>query len=342
MNNFVTDLLMRIDQIGQGFSARAYGIVGDEILPVLKVAFVLYVAFYGVQLMMGTARISVGEFISRTVRLVIILTLTQNWEVFNSLFYRWLSDTPEDVGRAILAASSTGITEPTNGLSMIVDTAFNAGAALARQSGYFTILPSVLGGIIMLLACIVVAIALGILILAKVAMWLLIGTAPIFIGCLLFPQSRSLGTNWFSQVLHYAIIPLFVYVVVAFLIASINPELSRIEVAIASDILSTTHIASFVLLCIAGMFMLASISTIAQAITGAFGVPASNWSSRRVGGAAGAAAAGAVSGAYAAGKFVMGRATGGGSNGPSGGTIQNKSNTEAAMQDKISSFSRPS
>ncbi len=341
MNNFVTDLLMRIDQIGQGFSARAYGIVGDEIMPVLKVAFVLYVALYGVQLIMGTAKISVGEFISRTVRLVLILTLTQNWEVFNNLFYSWLSDTPEDVGRAILAASSTGITEPTNGLSMIVDTAFDAGAALARQSGYFTVLPSLLGGIIMLLACIVAAIALGILILAKVAMWLLVGTAPIFIGCMLFPQTRNLGTGWFGQVLHYAIIPLFVYVVVAFLIAALNPELSKIEVAIASNVLGTTHIASFVLLCIAGVFMLANITTLANAIAGSLGAGISQWSNRSVGRPAAAAAIGVATGVWSAGKSIVGRGKGG-SDGPSGGTIQNKSNTEAAMQEKISSFSRPS
>lgn len=336
MNNFVTDLLMRIDQIGQGFSARAYGIVGDEIMPVLKVAFVLYVALYGVQLIMGTAKISVGEFISRTVRLVLILTLTQNWEVFNSLFYRWLSDTPEDVGRAILAASSTGITEPTNGLSMIVATASNAGSALAQQSGYFTILPSLLGGLIMLLAWIVAGIALAILMIAKVAMWLLIGTAPIFIGCMLFNQTRSLGAAWFAQVMHYAIIPMFVYVVVAFLIAALNPELAKIEVAVSSSSLALTQLVSFVLLCIAGCLMLVNVTTVAQSITGSFGVNASNNGYRQ--------AKAVATGAAGVAGWLLSR---GGSSQktaspPSGGSIQNRSDTEAAMQEKISSFSRPS
>ncbi|TQN58153.1 type IV secretion system protein [Agrobacterium tumefaciens] len=337
MNNFVTDLLMRIDQIGQGFSARAYGIVGDEILPVLKIAFVLYVALYGVQLILGTARISVGEFVGRTARLVIILTLTQNWEVFNSLFYRWLSDTPEDVGRAILAASSTGITEPTNGLSMIVATASNAGAALAQQSGYFTILPSLLGGIIMFLAWIVAGIALAILMIAKVAMWVLIGTGPIFIGCMLFHQTRNLGAAWFAQILHYSIIPMFVYVVVAFLIAALNPELAKIEVAVSSSTLALTQLVSFVLLCIAGCMMLVNVTTVAQAITGSFGVNASNNGYMR-------ARAVALGAAGVAGWLLSrgGNSADKPASPPPGGSIQNRSNTEAAMQDKISSFSRPS
>lgn len=328
---------MRIDGIGEGFSARAYGIVGDQILPVLKVAFVLYVALYGVQLIMGTAKISVGEFVGRTVRLLFILTLTKHWEVFDSLFYQWLSNTPENVGRAILAASSTGITEPTNGLSMIVTTASNAGAALAKQSGYLTILPSLLGGIIMFLAWIVAGIALAILMIAKVAMWVLIGTGPIFIGCMLFHQTRSLGAAWFAQILHYSIIPMFVYVVVAFLIAALNPELAKIEVAVSSSTLALTQLVSFVLLCIAGCMMLVNVTTVAQAITGSFGVNASNNGYMR-------ARAVALGAAGVAG-WLLSR---GGSSGdkptppPPGGSIQNRSNTEAAMQDKISSFSRPS
>ncbi len=336
MNNFVTDLLMRIDQIGQGFSARAYGIVGGEILPVLKVAFILYVALYGVQLIMGTARISVGEFIGRTVKLVIILTVTQNWEVFNNLFYRWLSDTPEDVGRAILAASSTGISEPTNGLSMIVATASNAGSALAQQSGYFTILPSALGILIMGCAYLVAGIALAILMIAKVAMWLLIGTAPIFIGCMLFNQTRNLAQSWFAQVLHYALIPLFVYVVIAFLIAALNPELSKIEVAISSSVLNMTHLVSFILLCIAGCLMLANVSTLVQAITGGVAVSASGHGVRHATKAAGVALALASSALSRGGNSENTPRP------PQGGSIQNRSNTEAAMQEKISSFSRPS
>lgn len=337
MNNFVTDLLMRIDQIGQGFAARAYGIVGDQILPVLKIAFVVYVMTYGIQLITGTARISVSELVGRTARLMIILALTQNWEFFNSLFYRWLSDTPEDVGRAILSAAGTGITEPTNGLSLIVVTAFQAAAALAQQSGYFTIMPSFLGVVIAVFAIVFVAIALAILILSKVMMWVLLGTAPIFIGCLLFEQTRSYGTGWFSQVLLYALIPLFVFVVAAFLIAAINPELSKIDTAVAASELSLTHIASFLLLTVGGCFVLMNIQSLAQAISGSV--------------AAGVGAAGMGYGLGATlgpARWALAKATGaargmlGSHNShPGGGSMANRSSSEAAMQQRISYMSRP-
>ncbi|MFC0810418.1 type IV secretion system protein, partial [Ensifer sp. P24N7] len=119
MHDFLGDLLDRIEQTGADFSEQAYGIVGDEIVPLLTIMFIAYVGYYGLQLFMGTARISVSEIIGRVARMLIILALIREWDYFNTLFYSWLNNTPEDVGRAILTATGTGITEPTNGLSMI-------------------------------------------------------------------------------------------------------------------------------------------------------------------------------------------------------------------------------
>lgn len=335
MNNFVTNLLMRIDQLGSGFAQRAYGIVGDEVMPVLRVALIVYVALYGIQLMLGLARISLGDFVGRIVKFMLILTLVQNWSVFNSLFYSWLSDTPEDLGRAILMASSSGITEPTNGLSMIVATAFNAASALAQQSGYFTILPSVLGGIIVIGALVVVAIALAIIILSKVMMWVLVGTGPLFIACMLFNQTRSLGAAWFTQVFLYSLIPLFVYVVSAFLIAAINPELSKIEVAVASNALDVSHIGAFAILCIAGMFVLLNVQSLAQGITGGFGA-----STSATGYAYGKMATIAPLARLA--RLRVRRSGGGSDPETKGGSITNRSGSETNLQDRISSLSKPS
>ncbi|WP_114217130.1 type IV secretion system protein [Ochrobactrum sp. 3-3] len=268
MNDFLGDLLDRIEDTGANFSERAYGIVGDEIVPLLNVMFLAYVAYYGLQLFMGTARISVSEVIGRVVRMLLILTLVSNWNHFDTLFYSWLNDTPEDVGRAILTATGTGITEPTNGLSMIWKTANEAASAFAEQSGYFSVLPSMVGFLIMLCVAVFIAIALAILLLAKVMMWVLIGTAPIFIACMLFEQTRNFGVSWFQQVLLYALIPLFVYVVAAFLIATMDPELTKVSSAAGQRRLQLSDISAFLLLCCAGAFVLVNIQVLAQGIVG--------------------------------------------------------------------------
>lgn len=268
MQDFLGDLLERIENSGASFSEQAYTIVGNEILPLLRLMLVVYVAWYGLQLVMGTARLGVGEIVLRIVRMVMILLLVSSWGNFNNLVYHWINDTPEDVGRAILAASGTGITEPTNGMSMIWQTANQAASVFAEQSGYFSILPSMIGFLIMVGAGVFIAVALAILILAKVMLWVLIGTAPIFVSCFLFDRSRRYGVGWFNQVLTYALIPLFIYVIAAFLIAAMNPELSKISAASGSRTLTLADIAGFLLLCIAGGFVMLYIQSIGQGIAG--------------------------------------------------------------------------
>lgn len=268
MHDFLGELLDRIEGTGANFSKRAYEIVGGEIVPLLNVMFIAYVGYYGLQLFMGTARISVSEVIGRVVRMLLILTLIKNWDYFNTLFYTWLNNTPEDIGRAILTATGTGITEPTNGLSMIWKTANEAASAFAEQSGYFSVLPSMVGFLIMLCVAVFIAVALAILLLAKVMMWVLIGTAPIFIACMLFERTRSLGVAWFQQVLLYALIPLFVYVVAAFLIAAMDPELTKVSNAAGQRRLQLSDISAFLLLCFAGAFVLFNIQALAQGIVG--------------------------------------------------------------------------
>ena len=268
MHDFLGDLLDRIEQTGADFSEQAYGIFGNEIVPLLTIMFIAYVGYYGLQLFMGTARVSVSEIVGRVARMLIILALVRKWDYFNTLFYSWLNNTPEDVGRAILTATGTGITEPTNGLSMIWKTANEAASAFAEQSGYFAVLPSMIGFLIMFAVAVFIAVALAILLLAKVMMWVLIGTAPIFIGCMLFQQTRGMGVAWFQQVLMYALIPLFVYVVAAFLISAMDPELTKVTSAANQRELQLSDISAFLLLCAAGAFVLFNIQVLAQGITG--------------------------------------------------------------------------
>ncbi|NNH32049.1 type IV secretion system protein [Rhizobium sp. SEMIA 4085] len=340
MQDFLGDLLERIENSGATFSEQAYTIVGNEILPLLRLMLVVYVAWYGLQLVMGTARLGVGEIVLRIIRMVMILLLVSSWGNFNNFVYHWINDTPEDVGRAILAASGTGITEPTNGMSMIWQTANQAASVFAEQSGYFSILPSMIGLLIMVGAGVFIAVALAILILAKVMLWVLIGTAPIFVSCFLFDRSRRYGMGWFNQVLTYALIPLFIYVVAAFLIAAMNPELSKIDAASGSRTLALADTAGFLLLCIAGGVVMLYIQSIGQGIAGgiASGVGgAATGISHRFGiryplaMARGSEAAGR--GAYRAGFSLRNRIRGGG--GDDGSAVK------SAMQSRISQQGNP-
>lgn len=273
MDDFIGELLQRIDASGADFSQRAFEVLGRDIAPLLRLLFILVVLFYGTQLVLGTSRLNVAEIIGRLVRVVVIFVLVSTWSNFNVLVYDWLTKVPEAAGRAVLAASATGVTEPTNGLSQIWKTANVAAATFSEQAGYFSVLPALIGMVIMVFAGLFVAVALGILVLAKVMLWVLLGTAPIFIACAFFNATRNYALGWLNQSLLYALIPLFVYVIAAFLIAAMAPELTKINSISGNRDLKLSDFAAFIMLCLAGSFVLIQIQSLAQGIVGGLATP---------------------------------------------------------------------
>ena len=264
VDDFIGELLDRIDASGQNFSQRAYEALSQDIEPLLRLLLIVAFLFYGVQLFLGTSRLSVADVIGRLSRALIIFIIVTSWANFNALAYEWVTSVPEDAGRAILTASATGVTEPTNGLSQIWKTANVAAAAFSEQAGYLSVLPALIGMIIMVFAGLFVAIALGILVLAKVVLWVLLGTAPIFISCFFFDATRSYAMGWLNQSLLYALIPLFVYVIAAFLIAAMEPELTKIDQISGNRELKLSDFAAFIMLCLAGSFVLIQVQSLAQ------------------------------------------------------------------------------
>lgn len=282
MDDFIGELLERIDASGENFSQRAFEALSRDIEPLLRLLFILAVLYYGVQLFLGTSRISAAEIVGRLARVFAIMVLVGTWANFNTLAYDWLTKVPEAAGRAILAASTTGVSEPTNGLSQIWQTANVAAAAFSEQAGYLSVLPALIGMIIMVFAGLFVAIALGILVLAKVILWVLLGTAPIFIACMFFDATRNYALGWLNQSLLYALIPLFVYVIAAFLIAAMEPELTKIDQISGNRELKLSDFAAFIMLCIAGAFVLFQVQSLAQGIVGAFATAIGHESRRQV------------------------------------------------------------
>jgi type IV secretion system protein VirB6 len=296
MGDFLGELLDRIDTAGQTFAENAFTVLSTDIVPLLRAMFILYVLYYGIQLILGTAKISVSDIVLRIVRALAIVILISSWGDFNAIVYSWITTVPESAGRAILAASNLGVTEPTNGLSQIWKVSNESATQFSKQSGYFTILPALFGFLVMFVAGFFIAVALAILVLAKVMMWILVGTAPIFLSMFLFDSTRGYAMGWLNQVFLYALIPLFVYTIAAFLITAANTELANMTSKIGTSDLQISDFAPFLLITFAGAFVMLQVQTLAGGITGATGADIGGTARRGVGRAisAGRAASGSL------------------------------------------------
>ncbi|KAB2716268.1 type IV secretion system protein [Brucella intermedia] len=277
MGDFLGDILVSVDKTGDKFFTVAYNSIGTQITPLLDVMLVAYLAFYGLQLIMGTSRISVAAVITRAFRMVFIIVLIKNWVYFDDIIYKWLNDTPKDLGATLLSVMHTSVDTTTAGLSRIWECANKAAGAFSTYAGFQAVLPALVGILLMAGALSFIGLALSMLLMAKVATWILIGTAPVFIACMLFEQSRGVAWAWFQQLVLYALLPLFVYVICAFLITAIEPDVKHVldVAARQSANITLTDVRGFLLLCAAGAFVVANIHSlvrgVASGVTGGIG-----------------------------------------------------------------------
>lgn len=266
--DFLGVILDNIDTATVDFSSAAYDIVSSEIVPFLRALFVLYVMFYGLQLLMGTSKVGVSEVVLRIVRAFFILILVSNFGDFDDIIFSWLGSVPENVGRAMLTAIGGGTAEPTSGLSDVWRLANQGAGKLSEQAGVFSVLPALYGFIVIAAAGLFIAVAFAILLIAKIFVALLVAIAPIFIALFLFQNTRNYAMGWLNQLILYSILPLLVFTVAAFLISAIQNEFGAIESNITSGTLTLTEFASFILISFAGAFVMLQIQTVASAIAG--------------------------------------------------------------------------
>lgn len=266
MSDFVGNILTRMDNAGEGFSDSVYMIIGAQIAQLLNVMLTAYVVYYGLQIITSTSQLTLTAVSGRILRMVVIYLLITNWRYFNGFIYDLLNQPPKTLGAELLNVLQSDVKDTTTGLSKIWSGANQAAGAFAEQTGFTSVLPSLVGILIMTGAMLFIGLALSMLLLSKVATWFLIGLAPIFIACMLFERSRGIGWMWFEQLLVYALLPLFLYVVCAFLIRVIEPDLTHVIDTATTRKLTLTDVAGFILLCTAGIFVVAKVFTIVRGV----------------------------------------------------------------------------
>jgi type IV secretion system protein VirB6 len=107
-------------------------------------------------------------------------------------------------------------------------------------------------------------IAIGYIILAKVALGILVATGPLFISAALFPASRDLFRNWTAQCLNYA------FLVMLFSFAA-QLEIQMIATLVPKDF-ALADIFVCILVCCVMVFVSLNFPSLAAALAGGIGI----------------------------------------------------------------------
>lgn len=106
------------------------------------------------------------------------------------------------------------------------------------------------------------------IVLAKIAVAILLSIGPLFILLLIFANTRSLFEGWLRTLLNYAIIPIFVYTLLALLLTITDPPLVSLENNTSGSANTLSYIGAFLFTSFVSVLLLMQVMNIAASITG--------------------------------------------------------------------------
>ncbi|WP_420709031.1 type IV secretion system protein, partial [Erythrobacter sp. WG] len=208
MGSGVSAALTAVDCIASAMSEQAFGrLFGSEgqLAFALTIVLGLYVAFFGISLMLGRSSLSVRALVPKMMTLGLVLTFATSFVAFSSVFYNIFVGGPDQIAGILTGAgrgeSATGV------FAQKLDVVFVAvqqASGDAKDIGAFSP-PGMmwLGAMLLLLGTV------GLLVTARIALALLLAVGPIFVVLALFEGTRGLFAGWLKGVTMMALAPLF-------------------------------------------------------------------------------------------------------------------------------------
>nr|WP_246711673.1 type IV secretion system protein [Phyllobacterium myrsinacearum] len=131
------------------------------------------------------------------------------------------------------------------------------------------LLSSLHSGIVWIAAALFVAYAIFLMLFSKLALWIVLALAPGFIVTLLFRGASRFFSGWLTVAIQTMLVPIFFYAFLSFFMIIIKDVVITLKISTDHGAVPTIReIAPFVLVCFAGLFLLAQIVPLSARIAG--------------------------------------------------------------------------
>jgi type IV secretion system protein VirB6 len=193
----------------------------------------IYIALLGYQLLFGRGGLRVTELPIVGLKIGLILAFLTSWAAYQTLIFNFLFDGPAEIMKVMLAPLAAQGSSFNGDVMGGVQSAFEdlsgaAGLYGGMASPTANLLqggPMLGSGLLWLSAISLLLLTLGLIIAAKIVLAFLLAIGPVFIGMLLFSQTRGLFDGWFRATFSFAMAPLAVNVFGAVMLMILQPFL---------------------------------------------------------------------------------------------------------------------
>ena len=220
--------LTAVDCIATEVSEQAFGRIfgtDGQLAIALSILLTLYVAFFGISLMLGRSNLSVRALVPKMLTLGLVLTFATSFVAFSTFFYSIFVEGPDWLTGVITGSDESA----TYTFAQKLDVVFLA--VQDASNGIQDIDMFTPPGMMWMGATLLLLGTVGLLVTARIGLALLLAVGPIFVIMALFNGTRGLFTGWLKGVVMLALAPIFAVIGGSIMLEMAVPVLSRLVTA---------------------------------------------------------------------------------------------------------------
>ena len=269
-------LIANVDSIILGFVQGSFGSLTGTIQTLWRLMFIVFIAVYGYKVIIS-GKFSASDLIWHCLKIILILVIATQWDAFFLFVYNMVTDLPSDIAGQIISAASDTLGSNSkadsehsanSALQIFFDRGMTVSSKLLEGAGwnnlgqYFYAFGVWFGTIGL------TGYSTMLIVLAKLAVAILLAVGPVFILLLIFINTKNLFEGWLRTLLNYAIIPIFVYALLALILAIMEAPLKFLEENAESKDSLMTSVGPFLLTSVVSILLLSQILNMAASVTG--------------------------------------------------------------------------
>lgn len=265
MGTGVAAALSAVDCIASGVSEQAFNRLfgtDGQLALALTVLLGLYVAGFGISLMLGRSNLGVRALIPKMMTLGLVLTFATSFVAFSTVFYNIFIGGPDQIAGILTGTSGESATAVFAQKLDVVFLAIQQASGDTKDISAFSP-PGMMwiGAMLLLLGTV------GLLVTARIALALLLALGPIFVVLALFEGTRGLFTGWLKGLTMMALAPLFAVLGGSIMLEMAVPVLAAL-VAVPGQIDQQAAMAFFLIGAVHMALMLLSLKVASSMVAG--------------------------------------------------------------------------
>lgn len=262
------DLLNSVDAAIGTFVIDLVSGLSADVATTLRLMLILSIILYGFAMMQGWINTNLKEAIKHIFMGLVVYIFATNVGLFTSLTYEIFTNGPTQIISAVLAH---GGGPGSNGINSFIGNAYDQGIRTAGDlmfgSGW-SIGLKIMGVLVAVATIAMCGYSAFLVVMAKIALAVLLGLSPIFIGFLMFKTTRGLFEGWLRQCLNYAIIPLLTYTIMLFCLAIVAVPVNEMQAAQNAGNITSVEVWPYIFTCGVSFLLLQQVMGIAGGIAG--------------------------------------------------------------------------